>query len=280
VNSGTLDRDPVQEYDIALKLLLQQSGEWTLRELTGVGVRRWLNVELPEVRGTRVDLLGESDGGELVHIELQSTNDPKMPLRMAEYYLGVYRRYGKFPHPVLLYVGEEPLQMAQTLESPDLVFRYRAADIRDLDVERLLNSERLGDNVIAVLGGLRSRPEAVRRAVVKIAALAAGEREVALSQLLILAGLRRCGVLVEQEARKMPILNDILDHEVLGREFKKGLAEGMQQGELNVLRRLIESRFGSLPVWAAEKLAVKSAAELEEMSMRVLDAQGIEDLLQ
>ena len=54
----------------------------------------------------------------------------------------------------------------------------------------------------------------------------------------------------------------------------------MQQGELNVLRRLIESRFGSLPVWAAEKLAVKSAAELEEMSMRVLDAQGIEDLLQ
>jgi hypothetical protein len=69
----------VQEYDIALKLLLQQSAEWTLRRFTGVAVRRWLNVELPEVRGARVDWLGEGDDGELVHIELQSTNDPKYP---------------------------------------------------------------------------------------------------------------------------------------------------------------------------------------------------------
>src|SRR5205085_4845599 len=45
-----------------------------------------------------------------------------------------------------------------------------------------------------------------------------------------------------EEARKMPILNDILDHEVLGREYKRGL----QQGELTVLRRQIEKRFGSI----------------------------------
>jgi hypothetical protein len=193
-------------------------------------------------------------------------------------------RFGRFAHPVLLYVREQPLQMDQILESPALVSRYRAVDIRELDGGRLLNSERLGDNVIAVLAGLRNRTEAIRRTVAKIAGLEPGEREAALSQLLILAGLRRCGELVEQGARKMPILNDILDHEVLGREFKKGLAEGvqqgMQQGELNVLRRLIESRFGSLPVWAAEKLASRSAAELLELSTRVLGARGIEELLQ
>jgi len=42
----------VQEYDIALKLLLQGSADWTLRELTGMALRRWLNTELPEVRST------------------------------------------------------------------------------------------------------------------------------------------------------------------------------------------------------------------------------------
>jgi hypothetical protein len=91
--------------------------------------------------------------------------------------------------------------------------------------------------------------------------------------------LRQPGAVVEQEARKMPILNSILDHEVLGREFKKGLAEGVQQGELNVLRRQIEKRFGALPVWAAERLAVKSVAELEELSTQLLHAQSIEESL-
>jgi flagellar biosynthesis/type III secretory pathway protein FliH len=66
---------------------------------------------------------------------------------------------------------------------------------------------------------------------------------------------------VEQEARKVPILNDILDNKVLGREYKRGhqdgvqegieqgieqgreqsLEQGVQQGELTIVRRLIEA---------------------------------------
>jgi Domain of unknown function (DUF4351) len=76
---------------------------------------------------------------------------------------------------------------------------------------------------------------------------------------------------VEREARKMPILNDILDNKVLGREFKRG--------ELTVLRRQIEKRFGAIPSWAEERLAGRSPADLEDLSVRVLDAQSLEDLL-
>lgn len=81
----------------------------------------------------------------------------------------------------------------------------------------------------------------------------------------------------------MPILNDILDNKVLGREFKRGREEGreegLQEGELTVLRRQIQKRFGALPVWAEERLTGRSTAELEELSVRVLDAQSLEDLL-
>jgi hypothetical protein len=101
--------------------------------------------------------------------------------------------------------------------------------------------------------------------------------------LLILAGLRHLEEAVEEEARKMPILNDILDHKVLGREFKRGLQEGKLEGELKgemtILRRLIEKRFGDIPSWAEERLTGRSTTELEELSMRVLDAETIEDLL-
>jgi Domain of unknown function (DUF4351) len=105
---------------------------------------------------------------------------------------------------------------------------------------------------------------------------AAAEREAALERLLILAGLRRrLGQTVEEEARKMPILNDILDHEVIGREFKKG----RQEGELAIIRRLIEKRFGSVPSWAEERLAARTTPELEELSVRILDAKSLEELL-
>ncbi len=262
----------MQEYDVALKLLLRGSARLTMRELTGTAVETWLDVELSKVvQNTRVDLLGETEDKGLVHMELQSGNDATMPLRMAEYCLGVFRLFGRFPRQVLLYVGEVPLRMESELRGDDVWFRYRAVDIRDLDGDRLLESQEVGDTVIAILARLRDHKDAVRRILERIAGLAAAERETALGQLLILAGLRHFEETVEREARKMPILNDILDNKVLGREFKRG--------ELTVLRRQIEKRFGAIPSWAEERLAGRSPADLEDLSVRVLDAQSLEDLL-
>jgi hypothetical protein len=96
-----------------------------------------------------------------------------------------------------------------------------------------------------------------------------------LGQLLVLAGLRQLEESVEQEVRKMPLEIDILENKVLGREFKRG----RQDGELTIIRRQIAKRFGELPAWAEERLAALTAPELEELSIRVLDAQSLEELL-
>ena len=98
----------MHEYDTALKALLVGSANSVLEQIAGVRVARWLNVELPQVQQTRVDLLGESadDKRELLHVELQSTNDPQIGLRMAEYSLRVYRRFQRFPRQIVLYVGD------------------------------------------------------------------------------------------------------------------------------------------------------------------------------
>jgi len=273
----------MQEYDVTLKVLLQGNAVGAMRQLTGTVVARWLDVELPKVQNLRVDLLGETVEGELVHIELQSSNDASMALRMAEYSLGVYRLCGAFPRQVLVYVGQEALRMEPELRGPDLLFRYRLIDIRDLDGERLLESERIADNIIAILARLRDHKEAVRTIVARIGDLPETERRNALEQLLILAGLRRLAQFVEQEARNMPMHINILENEVLGPVFKRGLEEGhqegRQEGEMAILRRLIEKRFGKVPGWVGEKLRALSAAELEELSVRLLDARSLEELL-
>ena len=76
----------------------------------------------------------------------------------------------------MLYVGEAPLRMHSELRGPNQWFQYRTVDIRDLDGDRLLESEEVGDNVIAILARLQDDKEAVRKIVGKIAGLAAGER--------------------------------------------------------------------------------------------------------
>jgi hypothetical protein len=277
----------MQNYDVALKLLLQGSAKLTMRELTGTAIEKWLDVELPKMQNPRADLLGETADGSLVHLELQTRNDPVMPLRMAEYCLGVLRLFGRFPRQILLYVGEAPLRMACELRGPHVQVEYDLVDIRSLNGDPLLESANVGDNIIAILAGLRDHKEAVRRIVENIKGSAEIDREVALHLLLILAGLRGLEDLVEEEARKMPIFIDILENKVLGREFKKGLQEGLQEGrqegvqegERKLLRMLIENRFGPMPGWAEEKLAGLPTAELERLSLRVFNASSIEDLL-
>jgi hypothetical protein len=140
----------MQQYDTTLKLLLHESATATLRELTGTTITHWIDQALPRVQNPRLDLLGQGADGSLIHIELQSTNEPDMPLRMAEYALGVYRLLRQFPRQILLYVGQPPLAMPEELRGPDVLVRYRAVDFRQLDGDQLLES----DNVIAILGTL------------------------------------------------------------------------------------------------------------------------------
>jgi hypothetical protein len=193
-----------------------------------------------------------------------------MNLRMAEYSLAIYRLRGKFPRQIVLYVGDAPLKMEDTLIGPDWQFRYRLIDVRDLDGDRLRESPQMGDNVIAILTRLRDQRGALNEILGKLSNLDIDGREFYLRALLTLAGLRGLEETVEEEARKMPLLNDILENRVLGREFKRG--------ELSLLRRLIEERFGPIPKWAEDRLTAHSASELEELGVRVLKAKTIEEL--
>jgi predicted transposase YdaD len=297
----------MQNYDVALKLLLQQSARGLIRELAGAPVTKWLDVELPKTQNPRADLLGEMVDGGLIHIELQTGNDAAMPLRMAEYCLGIYRLFGRFPLQVLLYLGEAPLRMSGELMGPRLSFQYRVTDVRELDGERLLESPDLGDNLIAILARLRDHRSAVRRIIERLAELGGTERQIAITQLLILAGLRSLEEVVENEVQDMPLHIDILENKVLGREFKKaqekgrqeglreglqegrqegrqeglqeGRQEGRQEGELKLVEALIQRRLGSIPLWAKDRLASRSASELEHIFNRLLDGVSLEDLL-
>jgi len=72
----------------------------------------------------------------------------------------------------------------------------------------------------------------------------------------------------------MPIQHDILDHKVLG----PAIRQGRREGEQTILRRQIAKRFGDPPSWVDERLTKLSNSELEELSLRLLDAKTLDEL--
>ncbi len=73
----------------------------------------------------------------------------------------------------------------------------------------------------------------------------------------------------EEELSALPKLAHLL-----GRKFQDGRLEG----EAKILMRQLQRRFGAVPAWVGEKIAKAPSQSLEEWSLRILDAQSLEDV--
>ena len=81
----------------------------------------------------------------------------------------------------------------------------------------------------------------------------------------------------------MPLLDDVMDNKVFGPKLRRALAQGREEGrhdgELTVLLRQAEKRFGPVPDTVRTRLEKMSDAELEAAALRLLDARTVEELL-
>ena len=60
----------------------------------------------------------------------------------------------------------------------------------------------------------------------------------------------------------------------------KGEAKGRQEESASMLSRLLQRRFGDVPTWAHDNIAKADLLTLEEWSLRILDAQSLEDVFE
>ncbi|MBF0427847.1 MAG: Rpn family recombination-promoting nuclease/putative transposase [Magnetococcales bacterium] len=54
--------------------------------------------------------------------------------------------------------------------------------------------------------------------------------------------------------------------------------KGRKDGEVSILTRLLQHRFGLLPTWVNEKIAAANLSYLEKWSLRLLDAQSLDEV--
>jgi len=269
-------------YDVPLKELLHHFPQRFLQMLTGLQTTDWLNIEYPSVKVRRPDVVARLTDGSILHLELQSAPDPQMLWRMLEYYILIYQHYGVYPLQQVVYIGQATPHFTTHCNTKHLSFYYELIDIRNLDGQLLLESDSLSDNILAILCHLDNYEFTIKNILNKINLLDDKTRKDMLLILGSLANLRNLNTILKQEEQRMSIElsieNNLFVRQIFQKGTQEGLKQGTQQGEIKLLQKMLEKRFGALPLEIKQSLAKASIQQIETWGDRLLDAPTLAEI--
>ena len=125
---------------------------------------------------------------------------------------------------------------------------------------------------------LRARAPILWRTVQE-APLAPAQRDI-LTQVLEFWFVERFRGLTAKEIWAMlDLVTPIQETKAYQSIFAEGEAKGQVEGKAEGLKRLLTRRFGSLPVWAEQRIGAAPVAQLDTWLDGVLDATSLEDLI-
>ncbi|MDM7274047.1 hypothetical protein [Sulfurihydrogenibium azorense] len=125
-----------------IEIILGKKVDWQLLQDT----------DLKIVKNREADLVVKLEDNTILHIEIQSTNDPSMPYRMFEYFYLITDKYKpKDLIQVCIYIGKEPLKMSDKIQFSDWTYRYRLIDMKDVPCRELAKSPNITDKLLAGL---------------------------------------------------------------------------------------------------------------------------------
>jgi hypothetical protein len=167
----------------------------------------------------------------LLNIEWQSTNDEEMCERM-HLYSAIARITYKLPvKSILIYIGEEKLNMPAEIKGDRLFFSYQQIDLRDMDPEVFLRSNIPEEIILAVLAGRTKKGEkreVIQRIFFTLRALLAGKDaklERIIGQFELLGELRSVQEIIKKEEQFMPVTYNLENDS----RYKEGLVAGQMK---------------------------------------------------
>jgi predicted transposase YdaD len=274
------------QFDTTIKEIFQSLPQRLLQMLCGSEITELLTVEQPSVKMRKPDFVARLKNGRILHLEIQSGDEANMPWRMLEYYPPIRREYGQPPIQVVLYVGEEAINIAASIEEDRLSYSYDAIDIREFDGEPLIESDSPADNLIAILCRVDDIREASQRILEKLSQLPGKEAKDAVAKLLVLSKLRKSQNIVAEEVKRIMQLTreDLIDIPIISDAIllSEEMAEerGEKKGEASMLSTMLEARFGALPEWAKAKIAEAETDTLVSWGLRLIEAKSLEEIFQ
>jgi hypothetical protein len=138
-------------YDKTLREILQGIPQKFIQILINKKAVEILDSSFPKVEEREADLIVKLEDGSIFHLEIQTATDTSMPKRMLKYASLIYDLYDIFPLQMVLYIGDHDTKMSGKIKNSSLQYSYTVKKMRDIDCRQLIESEDIGDNILAVL---------------------------------------------------------------------------------------------------------------------------------
>ena len=220
--------------DISLRDIISKLPHKFVELLTHKKGIKLLDTSLPNVKDKRADLVVELEDKSIFHLEVQSQNDKNMPFRMLEYFLLLrYKFKTDNIYQMVLYVGENPLNMKNNIALKNLIFNYELKDIREIDCYELLESNDLEDKILAILCNIEDENRYINVIIDTILNLNENDRKDYIKKLLSLSRYRsnineKLTTTIKEKV--MPITIDLKHDPYYNQGLTTGLQQGIQQG--------------------------------------------------
>jgi predicted transposase/invertase (TIGR01784 family) len=237
-------------YDRTLRELFQEVPRTLIKLLVGQEIKEVLETSFPKVEERRVDLLTRLEDDTLFHLEIQSINDTLMPSRMLKYASLIYEHYGEFPKQMVLYIGVKKIRIKNEISTKNLWYNYEVKEISEFDCSKLMESESITDNIIAILCNIKDIDKFYNKLMLKLGKIESKKREDYLRKLFYLMRLRPniAKKLREKEREnKMPF---ILDREI-DPLYQEGVEKGLEKGKAEATK---ETKIAIAKTMLAQKL--------------------------
>ncbi|EIJ43122.1 hypothetical protein BegalDRAFT_2268 [Beggiatoa alba B18LD] len=289
------------EKDIVSKHILKRLAIDMARYLFDLEVEKveLVETEYQRVEDRRADLVVQVEEPEryLLHIEIQNNNENNMPIRMLRYFCEISAAYpAEEIKQYIIYIGRNPLRMADNIQRDNLHYRYTIIDMHRMDCQQFLAQNNPDALVMAILCDFKDRPprSVVQEIIQRLDNICADNlskfRDY-LTMLEILSDNRNLQKLVKEEQEMLSTmkLSELPSYEIgIERGWQKGLQEGLQEGRqagrqetlVELLVQGLTHKFGQLPQALEEQIIHADIDTLRQWSMALLEATSLEAVFQ
>lgn len=236
--------------------------------------------ENQRVEDRRADLVVKvkaREGEYLLHIEIQNDNQRIMPWRMLRYRADIGLAHPNYAvRQFLIYIGRALLTMPEGIDELGLDYRYRIINMHNVDCEALFAQDTPETLVMAILSDFRghSDREVVRRILRRLLELTGADEAAFRDYLLMLEILSSNRDLKQIVQEEEAMLSQVKYSDLPS--YGLGMQQGMQQGEMLMLLRLLALKFGVISEIVRERILAADGQSLLHWSERILIADTIE----
>lgn len=197
----------------------------------------------------------------IIQIEFQTNTDRKMVTRMLDHYSMLLNHYGLMVRQFVIFIGNGKPNMPMEIQHPELQFRYRIVNLRHIDCDVFIHSQKPEEIILGVLADFKGQNslsviQSILHNLMKTVRSSRSLRKYC-TQLEILSKLRNLQPQTIQQIEAMPITYDI----TTDIRYQQGIEQGIEQGMSLKTRKTVEKML------AGNRFSLREIADISDVSI-------------